>query len=137
MKKAKRIIAKLILTWVALFFVSYTYAQHKSPWNAPESAKDKKNPFLPDTSSLVRGKKSYQLDCQQCHGKDGKGLGPKATQLDAHVADLTSDKVRAQSDGELFWKISEGRTPMPIGKNTLTDDQRWDIINYIRSLPAK
>ena len=136
-KSGKQIMARLVLTGAAFFFVIVALAQHNAPWNAPESAKDKKNPFLPDASSLARGKKSYKIDCMRCHGKEGKGDGPGAMKIDKTVADLTSDIVQNQSDGELYWKISEGRRPMPLAKRTLTDDQRWDVINYIRSLKNK
>ena len=57
--------------------------------------------------------------------------------IEKTVADLTSDYVQNQTDGELFWKISEGRKPMPLAKITLTDDQRWDVINYVRTFKKK
>jgi mono/diheme cytochrome c family protein len=135
---AKSTFAKLIVTFFVLVcFSSAVVAQHKAPWNAPESLKDKKNPFATDESSLARGKKSYISECARCHGKKGEGDGSSASRIDQTVADLSSAKVQSQSDGELFWKISEGRKPMPINKNTLTDDQRWDIINYIRTFKKK
>ena len=134
-----QIITKLVLTGIAFLFVSVALAQHSAPWNAPETAKEKKNPFQADNDkfTLERGMKSYKLDCQRCHGKRGKGDGPSAMKIDKTVADLSSDKVQSQSDGELFWKISEGRKPMPLAKKTLTDDQRWDVINYIRTFKSK
>ena len=132
-----RLIKKLTLATVLFFFVSVAVAQHSAPWNAPESAKDKKNPFAANESSLERGAKSYRIDCMRCHGKAGKGDGPSAMKIDKTVADLSSAKVQNQTDGELFWKISEGRKPMPLAKRILTDDQRWDIINYIRTFKSK
>ena len=81
--------------------------------------------------------KSYKIDCLRCHGKEGKGDGTSAMKIEKTVADLSSDKVQTQTDGELFWKISEGRKPMPLAKRTLTDDQRWDVINYIRTFRKK
>jgi mono/diheme cytochrome c family protein len=132
------IITRLLLSVTAFFFISIaSMAQHNAPWNAPESAKEKKNPYLPDESSLERGKNSYSIECARCHGKHGKGDGTSAARIDKTVADLSVDKVQNQSDGELYWKISEGRKPMPLSKNTLTDDQRWDIINYIRTFKNK
>ena len=137
-KSGKLTIAKLIVTvFVLVSFSSAVNAQHKAPWNAPESLKEKKNPFPSDETSLARGKKSYVSECARCHGKKGEGDGTSASRIDQTVADLSSAKVQSQSDGELFWKISEGRKPMPINKNTLTDDQRWDIINYIRTFKKK
>ena len=127
----------LLLTLAALFFTCFAFAQHSAPWNAPASVKEKKNPFVADASSLERGGKSYAIDCQRCHGKSGRGDGSSAMKLEKTVADLSSDQVQSQTDGELYWKISEGRKPMPLAKRTLTDDQRWDVINYIRTFKKK
>ena len=125
-------ISKLTLLGMAFFYASFVFAQHNAPWNVPEAAKAKKNLYAADASSLARGKKSYEIECLRCQGKKGKGDGSNAMKLNKTVANLTSDYVQKQTDGELFWKISEGKKPMPLAKSTLTDDQRWDIINYIR-----
>lgn len=128
---------KLALLGMAFFYASIAFAQHNAPWIVPEWAKEKKNLYPPDWSSLVRGQKSYKIECMHCHGKEGKGDGSSAMKIEKTVADLTSDYVQNQTDGELFWKISEGRKPMPLAKRTLTDDQRWDVINYIRTFKKK
>ena len=124
---------KFTLFGIAFFYTSITIAQHSGPWIVPESAKQKKNLYPPDEYSIARGKKAYKLECTRCHGKGGKGDGSSAFNIEKTVSDLTSDDVQSQTDGELFWKISEGRKPMPLAKRTLTDDQRWDVINYIRT----
>ena len=128
---------KSVLTVVAFFYTSTLFAQHAMPWNVPDAEKSKKNLYASDASSIARGKKTYKSECFRCHGKEGKGDGTSADLLDKQPADLTTDKVQNQTDGELFWKISEGRKPMPLAKRTLTDDQRWDIINYIRTFRKK
>ncbi|MEI6507159.1 MAG: cytochrome c [Bacteroidota bacterium] len=137
MKLEKTFLAKSVLTCVTLLFTTIAFAQHSTPWNVPETEKSKKNLYASDASSIARGKKTYKAECFRCHGKEGKGDGSGADLLDKQVADLTSDKIQNQTDGELFWKISEGRKPMPLAKHTLTDDQRWDIINYIRTFKKK
>lgn len=130
-KSQEKNITKLAFLLVALMFVYSASAQHKAPWHVPKKAIDMKNPFPVDVSSLERGKHSYELDCVRCHGKVGKGDGLKAEKVDKPISDLGSDFVQNQKDGELFWKISEARRPMPL--TGLTNDQRWDIVNYIRS----
>jgi mono/diheme cytochrome c family protein len=130
-------IPKLTLIAIVFFNASLVLAQHSTPWNVPNSAKEKKNLYAPDNSSIARGMKSYKSECMSCHGKEGKGNGTNAMKINKIVADLTSDYVQNQTDGELFWKISEGRSPMPLAKKTLTDDQRWDVINYIRTFKKK
>jgi len=132
-----QMLSKLILLGIAFFYASMVFAQHSTPWNVPKSAKEKKNLYSPDESSIARGQKSYKIECLRCHGKEGKGDGVSAMKIKKTVADLTSDYVQNQTDGELFWKISEGRSPMPLAKRTLTGDQRWDVINYIRTLKKK
>ena len=132
-----KIVSKLTLLGIAFFYASITFAQHSTPWNVPNSAKEKNNLYLPDKSSIARGQKSYNLECLCCHGEEGKGDGSCAIKIKKIVADLTSVYVQNQTDGELFWKISEGRSPMPLAKKTLTDDQRWDVVNYIRTFKKK
>ena len=61
-----------------------------------------KNPFPSDVTSLERGKNSYQLDCAKCHGKEGNGDGLKAEKVHKQVADLGSDVIQKQTDGQLF-----------------------------------
>ena len=131
----KQIITKLAFIVITFMYVSIASAQHKGPWNAPKSAVNMKNPFPADASSLERGKHSYQVDCIRCHGKEGKGDGLKAGKVHKDVADLGSDVIQKQTDGELFWKISEARRPMPL--TDITNDQRWDIVNYIRTFKKK
>jgi len=90
------------------------------------------NPIPADDASLALGKKIYQRECLECHGKTGKGDGPEASELEKTVGDFTDPKMREQSDGAIFWKISTGRRPMPGFKKLLTDEKRWHVINYIR-----
>jgi len=134
-KYQNQIVTKLAFILIAVMFASIASAQHKAPMNAPKSAVNMKNPFPADVSSLERGKNSYQIDCVRCHGKGGKGDGLKAEKVHKEVADLGSDAIQNQTDGELFWKIYEARRPMPL--TNLTNDQRWDIVNYIRTFKKK
>lgn len=106
-------------------------------WSVPQSAVDVKNPVPANTASIRNGNTLYQSYCAACHGKNGKGDGPAATSLHPKPADHTSPVVQAESDGTLFYKISEGHanTAMPPFKAVLQSDQIWAIINYIRTLP--
>ncbi len=134
-KYPKQIMTKLAFIVILLLYVSAAIAQHDSRWNAPKTAVNMKNPFPADSTSLKRGKNSYQTNCVRCHGKEGVGNGIKADRLDKKVTDLSTEVIRNHTDGELFWKISEGRRPMPL--TDLTNDQRWDIVNYIRTFKKK
>ncbi|MBS1503491.1 MAG: cytochrome c, partial [Bacteroidetes bacterium] len=109
-------------------------AQQRAPWVAPKTAQEVKNPFAGDKSVLADGKVLYTANCTPCHGNKGRGDGPAAAALNPKPADHSSVAVQNESDGALFWKLSEGRNPMPSYKKILTDKQRWELVNYIRTL---
>lgn len=99
------------------------------------------NPIPADQASLSRGQSMYQIHCALCHGDQGKGDGPVAEALVRKPADLSSVNVTLLSEGELFQVITEGVQPgearkggMPgLGENLSVSD-RWDVVNYVRSL---
>jgi mono/diheme cytochrome c family protein len=113
-----------------------------TPWTAPARAARKKNPIPADASAIAKGKALYISGCFPCHGPAGKGDGPAAATLERNGApirpgNLSDPKRWQETDGELFWKITEGNTPMPAWGQTLTDEQRWLIVDYIRTLAPK
>jgi mono/diheme cytochrome c family protein len=105
-----------------------------SKWVAPKEANDLKNPLVASNNILADAKILYINNCSPCHGNKGHGDGPAASGLNPKPADHSSTAVQSETDGTLFWKLSEGRTPMPSYKNILTDEQRWELVTYIRSL---
>ncbi|HUZ60059.1 MAG TPA: c-type cytochrome [Hanamia sp.] len=109
-------------------------AQSKGPWVAPKEADNLKNPLAGNTEILKYAKVLYVSYCGPCHGNNGKGDGIAAAGLTVKPADHTSAKVQAQTDGALFWMMTTGRSPMPSYKTTLPEIQRWELVNYIRSL---
>lgn len=106
-------------------------------WKAPAEAKAVKNPRADkrkDKKEMGETKaKVVDTNCVPCHGPSGKGDGPAAAALPTKPADWTSARVQSETDGELFWKISNGRGPMPPWKH-LSEKDRWDLVNYIRTL---
>ena len=110
---------------------------HRGQWNIPDEAKLRQNPIQPSSRALEAARIVYNDHCERCHGKTGKGDGPDATKFYTSPRDLTdSSRMSAQSDGELFYKISEGRRPMPEFKTKLTEEQRWQLVLLLRSLAA-
>ena len=108
--------------------VTATWAQGE--WNAPADAKALKNPV----KGVGGAKKSVETNCASCHGAGGKGDGVAAAALPPpNPADWTSAKVQKQTDGELFWKITNGRGAMPPWKH-LPEKERWEMVNFIRTL---
>lgn len=106
-------------------------------WVAPARAAKKKNPVAADALSLEKGKAVYVKECASCHGGTGKGDGSAVKDLEKKPNDLTLAKTLDQSDGALFWKITEGNKPMASYDKTLSEEDRWHVINYTRTLAPK
>ncbi|MBN2387922.1 MAG: cytochrome c [Anaerolineales bacterium] len=96
------------------------------------------NPLTADEVSLARGAQLYSINCSHCHGGSGLGNGPVAVFLEpARPTDLTSEVVQNKSDGALFLTISNGVPGrMPALNENLTVRDRWDVVNFLRSLPG-
>ena len=113
----------------------------QDPWVVPEEARAVANPNNANKKSIKNGEVLYKQSCALCHGETGKGNGIGAQALNPKPADHTSEIVQAQTDGEIFWKISNGRGQMVgWGKGAnpiISESDRWDIVNYIRTLKGK
>jgi mono/diheme cytochrome c family protein len=94
------------------------------------------NPVSADDISINRGKELFQINCAVCHGEQGKGDGPVASFLQkTKPADLTSPAVQVISDGAIFMVITNGMPgTMPALNENLTVRERWDVVNYLRTL---
>jgi mono/diheme cytochrome c family protein len=124
-------IAVAAITLVLWTGVAVVSAQ--GPWVAPADAKAMKNPV----KGVGNAKKSVETNCVSCHGPMGKGDGPAAAALPPpKPANWTSAAVQKETDGEIFWKMSNGRGAMPPWKH-LPEQERWEIVNYIRTLQGK
>ncbi|NUM51819.1 MAG: cytochrome c [Flavobacteriales bacterium] len=103
-------------------------------WKAPESVDKVANPIPVDIASISAGKQLFNKLCWTCHGQTGKGNGPASTNLNAKPTDFSSVEFNEQTDGAIFWKISEGRGSMASFKTSLSAKQRWQLVNYLRTL---
>ena len=107
--------------------------QGASHWNAPAEAATLVNPVVADDASVKRGRSLYAMNCIACHGATGRGDGPISSNLNPKPADLAV-MAPMHPGGDFFWKIANGRGPMPAWKDTLDENQTWDLVNYIKSL---
>jgi mono/diheme cytochrome c family protein len=115
-------------------FYSFTYYQAK-PWVVPEKNAKMANPVKSDAETIKVGKEVWNKHCASCHGKTGAGDGSKAAQLKTAMEDMTESTVQSQSDGALFYKISEGRDEMPSFKKKIPEtEDLWSVVNYLRTL---
>jgi mono/diheme cytochrome c family protein len=106
-------------------------------FKAPRRAATMNNPIPADQRSVETRRRVYQQQCRSCHGTTGKGDGPAAKDLADMPTDLSDSGLWNQTDGELFWKITEGKKPMPTFRKMLNDEQRWHVVNFIRTLSPR
>jgi len=130
-------IAGSLILLLSLVLVALSAEQSKTEWAAPATEAQKKNPVARNESSIASGQKIYLKRCAACHGKTGNGDGPDAADLGIQPAKLSNPAMREETDGALFWKITIGKKPMPNYATRLSPTDRWNVINYIRSLRAK
>lgn len=103
-------------------------------WIAPAHSDNLKNPFKGNAAATAEGKEIYNQMCVLCHGLKGKGNGEAGLTLERKPANFLALKVINQTDGNIFWKITNGKAPMATYEELLNDDQRWKLVNYIREL---
>jgi mono/diheme cytochrome c family protein len=111
-----------------------------SGWTLPADANTKKNPLSADANALATGKSLFKDKCSKCHGPSGLGDGPDADPDHKDHMDLTNPKhADANSDGVVFYKISNGRRrpKMPTFKEELTEQQIWSLVAYVQTLRKK
>ena len=106
-------------------------------WVSPASSAAKKNPIASTPESLAAGQKIYLKTCASCHGKSGDADGPAVIELNIHPAKLSNPQLATESDGSLFWKITTGKKPMPAYGKRISETDRWNLVNYIRTLQKR
>jgi len=111
----------------------FALAHEKTGWIAPEEAKKMKNPVKATKTSIQKGNEIYEKKCALCHGVNGDGKGPAGAGLNPKPTNFKEPHGEKMTDGEHFWKISKGKSPMPSYEKDLTADERWYVINYINT----
>ena len=129
--------ATLVVFITGLIVAGFTIKlqQAQKPWPVPAAAKAKKNPVASSAESIKAGKELWSTNCKSCHGSKGLGDGTKAAQLKTEPGDFSKPSFQSQTDGEMFYRLSEGRDDMPASKKKIPDEEdRWNLVNFIRTL---
>lgn len=106
----------------------------KDAFLAPVWADTIKNPLTISPESISQGEELYNLYCFACHGDTGYGDGPAGGAMGVRPANFHDPKISQQKDGVLFWKLTNGKGNMPPFKEVLKDEQRWQLIVYLKEL---
>jgi mono/diheme cytochrome c family protein len=133
-KNIQASVMTLFITLVVLVASSRLARAQDNIWKAPADADQLENPLKGNADAIKKGKVQYNKLCSICHGAKGKGDGVAAMALKPKPANFKSEQIQAQSDGALFWKMTEGRAPMAPYKESLKEEERWQLVNYIREL---
>ena len=104
-------------------------------WEVPDEARAMENPVALTDEALAAGEQAYGARCASCHGDAGKGDGKATRFIKPAPADISTVEARDRmTDGEIFFKITEGKKPMPGMARTLSDEERWQVVHYLRTL---
>src|SRR5271170_5255286 len=91
------------------------------------------NPVKPSAASVAAGKKKYGYDCAMCHGADGDGKGDLAIDMKLKMNDYRDPAaLKTVTDGEMFYVIKNGNGDMPSEADRLSDEDVWNLVNYMR-----
>lgn len=113
----------------------------KNTWDIPKDADETKNPVEATEESIAKGKELFMTqkgNCIFCHGETGSGNKENLPRLRRVPADLSDIKRMPKlSDGEIFWKITKGIPDIMPSRDMLTEEERWHLVNFVRTLPKE
>lgn len=128
--------AALLMIAVVLFaFIAPQDQKAGAAWVIPAKYKSMKNTAKGNAELDKVGKLLYTKHCKSCHGGAGLGDGPKAASMKTKINSFKDAKFQAFSDGEIYYQSFVGRDEMPnFEKKILEEDERWAVVNFIRTL---
>jgi mono/diheme cytochrome c family protein len=133
MKNLKSFLTGSIVMITGMTLVSLTVNAQPKPWTVPAEYKTMKNTVAKGDESNKAGMALYTKNCASCHGKTGLGDGVKTRMLKDFPGDLSAAGYQNQTDGEQFYKTKFGKGEMPKYEGKLSDDDIWNIVNYMRT----
>ena len=121
----------VLLAFAACYGCSSVFANEKNSNAKTEFKLINENPQPPSEAAIAEGKKLFLHNCASCHGRDGKGNTPMGKAIKT-LPNFTDPSMNNVTDEQMFDTITNGHPPMPSFKR-LSEEQRWDLIDYIRT----
>jgi len=117
----------VIFLLAALCIAAQNYNYVPDPnWKAPPKATERRNPLKGNRAAVRTGHDIFEDQCSMCHGSDGQGLN--------RAGNFHKPAVQAQSDGTLFWKMTNGHVEKGMPSfNALPEADRWSLVDYLRT----
>ncbi|HTP45023.1 MAG TPA: cytochrome c [Candidatus Acidoferrum sp.] len=133
LENRKNLLAPVLVTFLIVAIAGGIVLYSFSGLGERARAKKLKNPVTATPAALDAARAIYQSRCENCHGANGDGRGPKATELSVAPADFRNARVMGNAtDGELYWQITKGARPMP-SFESLSEEERWELVTFIRT----
>lgn len=149
----KRFYTLLVLSSLGIFLLSASTNYNSTTYNsnsiglsdtvpqeafvAPPGVDTIKSPIGTSPNIIAKGEELYNLYCFACHGDSGHGDGPAGGGMSVMPANFHDPKFLKQKEGTVFWKLTNGKGNMPPFKQILKDDQRWQLVAYLKELGKK
>ena len=134
---SKNFLAPVLVTFLILAVAGGIVLYSFSGFGQRARAKKLQNPVPATAANVAAGHETYQSRCENCHGLNGDGKGPKAGDLSIAPADFTNARtMNNATDGELYWQITKGARPMP-SFESLSEEERWQLVDYIRTFAQR
>lgn len=119
-----------------IILVSFPIDTNAHGWKAPAKAANRLNPVPKNKTTIKSGKQLFLKYCAACHGNNGQGGGILSSNLNPKPANL-KERAGNHSDGDFAWKITNGRGSMPAFKDQLSENEIWQLTNFIQSLKTQ
>jgi mono/diheme cytochrome c family protein len=133
MRCYKSFLGATFIIIICFSIISLNANCQSKPWLVPDEYKTMKNPVAKDETSIKTGMALYTKHCASCHGKTGLGNGVKARTLKDFPGDFSGAEYQNQTDGGHFYKTKFGREEMPKYEGKLSDEDIWNMVNYMRT----
>ena len=134
----RKAIAVFSLTGAVVSGLAFAAQDESATWEVPDEARAVENPVESTPEAIAAGGELYKKHCLMCHGEALKGDGPATQFIKPAPPDIsTAEAKERMTDGEMFYKITMGKRPMPAMQRKMDDTERWNVVLYVRSLQSE